>query len=162
MLVGAFSVPVESLAGLNKSSALGDFRLVDSPHGGGVGGLLEGAHQIHCLVSCCSSPGNTAVRSGAADHGHQNLVRQFIYRKSWDYSGLPSFSGGDKTRRAHVDHCIDALRTVFACDGDVTPIAFKRSAITGRAAGKGFPRKCRVYSKMVDWVHSHSVFDTVE
>jgi hypothetical protein len=48
VLVGAFSVPVESLAGLNKSSADGDFRHID---GGGVGGLLEGAHQIHCLVS---------------------------------------------------------------------------------------------------------------
>lgn len=49
--VGAFSVPVESLSGLNKSSSTGDFRLVDPKHGHGVGGLLEGAHQIHCLVS---------------------------------------------------------------------------------------------------------------
>ncbi len=50
-LVGAFSVPIELLGGLNKSSLVGDFRLVDPDHGGGVGGLLEGAHQIHCLVS---------------------------------------------------------------------------------------------------------------
>jgi hypothetical protein len=49
--VGAFSVPLESLAGLNKSSMTGDFRLVGSGTGAGVGGLLEGAHQIHCLVS---------------------------------------------------------------------------------------------------------------
>ena len=49
--VGAFSVPLEMLAGLNKSSFDGDFRLVDQEHGSGVGGLLEGAHQIHCLVS---------------------------------------------------------------------------------------------------------------
>lgn len=29
----------------------GDFRLVDTEPDTGVGGLLEGAHQIHCLVS---------------------------------------------------------------------------------------------------------------
>jgi hypothetical protein len=50
MIVGAFNVPLELLAGLNKSSIDGDFRLVGEEHGGGVGGLLEGAHQIHCLV----------------------------------------------------------------------------------------------------------------
>jgi hypothetical protein len=50
--VGAFSVPQESLGGLNKSSATGDFRLVGSGPDAGVGGLLEGTHQIHCLVSC--------------------------------------------------------------------------------------------------------------
>lgn len=49
--VGAFSVPLDMIASLNKSSLDGDFRLVDKEHGGGVGGLLEGAHQIHCLVS---------------------------------------------------------------------------------------------------------------
>lgn len=49
--VGAFTVPLESLAGLNKSSMTADFRLVGSRTGAGVGGLLEGAHQIHCLVS---------------------------------------------------------------------------------------------------------------
>ncbi|RFU73233.1 tat pathway signal sequence [Trichoderma arundinaceum] len=47
---GAFSVPLELLGGLNKSSMTGDFRLVGEDQGGGVGGLLEGAHQIHCLV----------------------------------------------------------------------------------------------------------------
>lgn len=50
ILVGAFSVPLESLGSLNKSSMIGDFRLVGESRGGGVGGLLEGAHQIHCLV----------------------------------------------------------------------------------------------------------------
>ncbi|KAH8888131.1 hypothetical protein GQ53DRAFT_826688 [Thozetella sp. PMI_491] len=137
---GAFSVPLDSLAGLNKSSLVGDFRLVDAAHGGGVGGLLEGAHQIHCL----------------------NLVRQFIYRDHWDYSHLPSFSGGEKTRREHVDHCIATLRTVITCNSDVTPYVMQRSALTGKTRGRVLPHKCRVYSGMVDWVKAHSVFDTVE
>ncbi|KAI1203983.1 hypothetical protein F5X97DRAFT_337845 [Nemania serpens] len=134
---GAFSVPTSSLAGLNKSSATGDFRFVGKD---GVGGLLEGAHQIHCL----------------------NLVRQFIYRDHWDYSHLPSFSGGDKTRRAHVDHCIETLRMVFTCNSDVTPYTLRKSSISGNTIGRSYPRKCRVYSGLVGWVNSHSVFDSIE
>ncbi|KAI1168254.1 hypothetical protein F5B18DRAFT_658592 [Nemania serpens] len=134
---GAFRVPVNTLAGLNKSSANGDFRRVDE---GGVGGLLEGAHQIHCL----------------------NLVRQFIYRDHWNYSQLPSFSGGEKTRRHHVDHCIMTLKTVLTCDSDVTPYVFRRSESDGETVSVGFPRKCRTYSNLVSWVKEHSVFSTVE
>jgi hypothetical protein len=50
--VGAFSVPLEFLSGLNKSSTTGDYRLVGSEPDSGVGRLLEGAHQGHCLISC--------------------------------------------------------------------------------------------------------------
>ena len=50
LIDGAFNVPLEKLIALNKSSLDGDFRLVGSEHGGGVAGLLEGFHQIHCLV----------------------------------------------------------------------------------------------------------------
>ncbi|PYI06049.1 hypothetical protein BO78DRAFT_418943 [Aspergillus sclerotiicarbonarius CBS 121057] len=136
---GAFTVPLDSLAGLNKSSMTGDFRLVGSGPDAGVGGLLEGAHQIHCL----------------------NLVRQFIYRDHWDYSQLPSFSGGDKTRRHHVDHCIETLRMVFACQSDVTPYYLATSQ-RGTVESRGLPHKCRKYPMLVDWVNAHSVFDTVE
>ncbi|KAM6488156.1 hypothetical protein HDV62DRAFT_14818 [Trichoderma sp. SZMC 28011] len=136
---GAFSVPLDSLGSLNKSSMIGDFRLVGEDRGGGVGGLLEGAHQIHCL----------------------NLVRQFIYRNHWDYSKLPSFSGGDKTRRHHVDHCVSTLRMVLTCSSDVTPYVLETSP-TGKIVGKGLPRKCRVYPDLVQWVNGHSVFSSVE
>ena len=50
LIDGAFNVPLEKLTALNKSSLDGDFRVVSSEHGGGVAGLLEGFHQIHCLV----------------------------------------------------------------------------------------------------------------
>lgn len=49
--VGTFTVPQESLAELNQSSTTDDFRFVGSGSDAGVGGLLEGALQIHCLVS---------------------------------------------------------------------------------------------------------------
>ncbi|KAK4455387.1 hypothetical protein QBC34DRAFT_432715 [Podospora aff. communis PSN243] len=135
---GAFNVPLNLLAGLNKSSVDGDFRLVGEENGGGVGGLLEGAHQIHCL----------------------NLVRQYIYREHWDYSDLPSFNGGPKVRRHHVDHCVSTLRMVLTCLSDVTPIVFERRG--GRIAAVEAPRKCRVYSGLLDWVNQHSVFDSAE
>ena len=50
LIDGAFNVPLERLMALNKSSLDRDFRLVGSEHGGGIAGLLEGFHQIHCLV----------------------------------------------------------------------------------------------------------------
>ena len=57
LIDGAFNVPLEKLTALNKSSLDGDFRLVGSEHGGGVAGLLEGFHQIHCLVRYSLSSG---------------------------------------------------------------------------------------------------------
>ncbi|KAI1296024.1 hypothetical protein F5Y03DRAFT_399034 [Xylaria venustula] len=133
---GAFSVPVKYLAGLNKSSETADFRFIDEDN---VAGLLEGAHQIHCL----------------------NLVRQYIYRDHWDYSQLPSFKGGDKVRRAHVDHCIETLRMVLTCSTDITPYTLHKSSISESVISRSYPRKCRVYSDIVDWVHSNSVVDKV-
>ncbi|GAW23810.1 hypothetical protein ANO14919_133870 [Xylariales sp. No.14919] len=136
---GAFSVTLDSLRGLNKSSVDGNFRNIEDELGGGVGGLLEGAHQIHCL----------------------NLVRQFIYRGHWDYSQLPSFSGGPATRRHHVDHCVSTLRKVLTCQSDVTPYVYQVRP-DGTAVGASAPKKCRSFWKLVDWVNSHSLFDTVE
>ncbi|KAI0468034.1 hypothetical protein F4859DRAFT_222762 [Xylaria cf. heliscus] len=133
---GAFSVPVRHLAGLNKSSETADFRFLDEDN---VAGLLEGAHQIHCL----------------------NLVRQFIYRDYWDYSQLPSFQGGNKTRRAHVDHCIETLRMVLTCNTDIMPYTLQTSSISGNVIGRSYPRKCRVYSDIVTWVNSNSVVDKI-
>ncbi|KAL7939309.1 hypothetical protein V8C35DRAFT_275152 [Trichoderma chlorosporum] len=74
---GAFSVPLESLGGLNKSSTMGDFRLVDEDRGGGVGGLLEGAHQIHCL----------GLILGISTGQVYELVRKYI-RYSVDHSRI--------------------------------------------------------------------------
>jgi hypothetical protein len=157
--VGAFSVPQEFLSGLNKSSTTGDFRLVGSEPDAGVGGLLEGAHQVHCLVSCDS----VVIESGILTRSiWQNLVRQFIYRDHWDYSQLPSFSGGNKTRRHHVDHCIETLRNVLTCLSDVSLYVLVESDEGGKVETRGLPHKCRKYHQMVDWVNSNSVFDTVE
>lgn len=95
---------------------------------------------------------------------HQNLVRQFIYREHWDYSQIPSFSGGEKTRRHHVDHCIETLRTVFMCQSDVSPVFFEKVKLGSqdKLVPSSLPKKCRVYSDLVGWVRDHSVFDTVE
>ncbi|KAF7933005.1 uncharacterized protein EAE97_008772 [Botrytis byssoidea] len=45
---GAFNVPEKMVPGFNKSST--GLRRVPEEKGGGVAGLLEGSHQIHCLV----------------------------------------------------------------------------------------------------------------
>ena len=153
-------MPLDLLGGLNKSSVEGDFRLVGEENGGGVGGLLEGAHQIHCLVSSYGTPRQLPLRTPLMLEREQNLVRQYICRDYWDYSQIPSFSGGPKVRRHHVDHCISTLRMVLTCLSDVTPSILDRK--DGRVVAVGAPRKCRVYSQLVEWVNSHSVFDSVE
>lgn len=56
---GAFSVPHEMLPKLNKSTT--GWREISHERGGGVAGLLEGFHQIHCLV--CGDPSNL-IRNG--------------------------------------------------------------------------------------------------
>ena len=62
---GAFNVPLDELVSLNKSSLDGDFRNVGVEHGGGIAGLLEGFHQIHCLVNIelvpCFTPNQICV-----------------------------------------------------------------------------------------------------
>ncbi|KAI9038100.1 oxidase ustYa family protein [Aspergillus affinis] len=134
---GAFAVPIEALTSLNKSSLAGQFRTVDVS---GVAALLEAFHQIHCV----------------------NLVRQYIYRDYWDYSKVASFSGGNKTVRHHVDHCIETIRMNIMCLSDVTPFLIEEDP---RAPGQlranhNIVRKCRKYGAMVDWVKENTVFMT--
>ncbi|PLB50806.1 hypothetical protein P170DRAFT_425107 [Aspergillus steynii IBT 23096] len=134
---GAFTVPIEALTSLNKSSLDGQFRTVD---GSGVAALLEAFHQIHCV----------------------NLVRQYIYRHDWDYSKVASFSGGNKTVRHHVDHCIETIRMNIMCLSDVTPFLMEQDPRTpGQLRGNhNIVRKCRKYGAMVDWVKDNTVFMT--
>ncbi|KAE8378328.1 hypothetical protein BDV26DRAFT_292284 [Aspergillus bertholletiae] len=135
---GAFGVPIKGLTALNKSSLDGEFRAVDNFPGGGVAALLETFHQVHCV----------------------NLVRQFIYRDDWNYTGVASFTGGKKTVRHHVDHCIDTIRMNIQCLSDVTPYLIERNPHDPGSvrANHNVLRKCRKYDRLVDWVKDNTVF----
>lgn len=133
--VGAFTVPFDKIALLNKSSIDQDYRQVHTERGMEVGALLEGAHQIHCL----------------------NLARQYIYRDDWDYSGLQSFGGGKRVQRHHVDHCLSTLLIIIKCWSDVTPFLVEH---TGHGLVKrGSHHRCKRFDKLVNWVNEHVAFD---
>lgn len=135
---GAFTVPLEKLTLLNKSSATADYRQIETGEGAEVGALLEGAHQIHCL----------------------NLVRQYIYRHRWNYTDLPSFSGGERTQRHHVDHCMSTLLMNIQCWSDVSPVSLV-SDEGGNFKRHGAARQCRKFGGIAQWVKDHAAFDTI-
>ncbi|KAK3933544.1 hypothetical protein QBC46DRAFT_275559, partial [Diplogelasinospora grovesii] len=125
---------------LNKSVE-DTWRRVPPELGGGVAGLVESFHQIHCL----------------------NLVRQYTYRDEYDYSALPSFDGTPKLVRAHIDHCIEALRRFIMCVGDVTPYLIKvnPNRLSGEDPDFRTLHKCRKYDKLVDWIKENAVITEV-
>lgn len=93
----------------------------------------------------------------------QNLIRQYIYRDQWDYSHVPSFGGGPRTRRHHVDHCIETTRMNLMCLGDVTPYLVESdpAMLNGVVPKFNGLHKCRNYGKLIDWVKGNVVFSTV-
>jgi hypothetical protein len=140
------SVPLSHLPGikngLNKSTTTDSWRILPDNLGGGVAGLVEGFHQIHCL----------------------NLIRQYTYRDQYDYSHLPSFDGTPELVRHHVDHCIDALRRFIMCVGDVTPYLIKvnPNRLSGEDPDFETLHKCRKYDKLVDWIKDNAVVTAVD
>lgn len=137
---GAFSVPKDMLPKLNKSTT--GWREIPEEKGGGVAGLLEGFHQIHCL----------------------NLIRQYTYRDQWDYSGLPSFEGTPQLVRHHIDHCIETLRINLMCTADVTPYLIELNPNRRLGEDPNFDtlHKCRKWDKLVHWAKSHEIFRTAD
>ncbi|OLN87595.1 hypothetical protein CCHL11_10099 [Colletotrichum chlorophyti] len=90
---GSFDLPDMYLPALNKSAdGIGGNGWARTKSGNLLAGL-EVFHNLHCL----------------------NLMRQYAHRDEYDYSDDPAFHGSDELVRAHVDHCIEALRIRLMC-----------------------------------------------
>ncbi|KAK1973944.1 hypothetical protein LZ30DRAFT_814329 [Colletotrichum cereale] len=122
------------LSELNKS-AEGPWRRLSEEQGGGVAGFIEVFHQLHCL----------------------NLVRQYTYRDSYDYSGEVPFGDTPAMLRRHVDHCIETIRLNLMCAGDVTPflVTLDPKNKLGESADFETLHKCRNFAKLADWSKTH-------
>ncbi|PYI13245.1 hypothetical protein BO99DRAFT_485957 [Aspergillus violaceofuscus CBS 115571] len=111
---------------------------VAEAEGDGYAGGIEVLHQLHCV----------------------NLVRQYTY---YDYysqlDNKPAeFRDSNETLRLHVDHCIDMLRQVIQCNGDVGVVT--RSWIKGRAIS--YPdfsvwHKCRKLEPIAEYSKAHEI-----
>ncbi|KAK2779161.1 hypothetical protein CKAH01_11420 [Colletotrichum kahawae] len=128
------NVPVEKLPALNKSTA-GPWRHPTREQGGGVAGFIEVFHQLHCL----------------------NLVRQFTYRDSYNYSMEVPFGDTAAMLRLHVDHCIETIRLNLMCAGDVTPFLVTLDPQNKLGESPDFEtlHRCRKFDKLAEWSKSH-------
>lgn len=114
--------PESKLSALNKTNA-GLYTHAAPQYGGGVLGYLHVFHELHCL----------------------NLIRQYTYRDSYDYSNVTAFRAPSEIVRGHIDHCIERLRKQLMCTADVTPLVFINDARrpTGMKPDFNIKRKCR-------------------
>ncbi|KAL2011330.1 hypothetical protein VTN00DRAFT_4048 [Thermoascus crustaceus] len=106
--------------------------------GGWYIGILEVTHQLHCV----------------------NLIRQYTYL---DYYSRPenrpvAFGDKNQTLRLHIDHCIDMLRQVVQCNGDVGIVT--SSWVKGHDGP--YPdfsvwHKCRRWQPLMDYTVKHKV-----
>ncbi|TEA19128.1 Cyclochlorotine biosynthesis protein O [Colletotrichum sidae] len=131
---GSFDLPDSYLPALNKSAdGVGGDAWARTASGSLLAGL-EVFHNLHCL----------------------NLVRQYVHRDEYDYSSDPAFHGDAELVRAHVDHCIEALRIRLQCASDVTPF-LHTSGSKGNQPDFNSQHRCPKYDRIIDWAKKRQI-----
>ncbi|KAI0100721.1 hypothetical protein F4776DRAFT_676446 [Hypoxylon sp. NC0597] len=102
---------------------------------------IEVFHHMHCL----------------------NIIRQYTYKEYYLY-GKPenrpkSFTDPEHIIRAHIDHCIEMLREVLLCQGDVGIITYNWVKPWGIYPDFSTEHKCRKLDKIVAWADKHVLPD---
>ncbi|KAJ5754098.1 uncharacterized protein N7511_008251 [Penicillium nucicola] len=127
------SMPQKYLGVLNKT---GSGISYSEEQGGGIMVEIEVFHQLHCL----------------------NFLRKVIYA---DYYTRPEnmpaeFMVGDDLFYNHIDHCIDFLRQVLMCAGDVTPVT-SNWVLTHHSPHPDFNtmHKCRNFDRLLEFVEEN-------
>ncbi|MCJ1464427.1 hypothetical protein MMC07_003040 [Pseudocyphellaria aurata] len=145
----AISIPESKLPLLNKSSSAQSFRHLPSSLGGGISGLPDVFHQLHCL----------------------DTIRQYTWFLAGNYGSAPTTVTGDPKQhpllpippvfdgtsdvanRMHADHCIETLRKTLMCHADVTPLLILRddSNPIGDRPDFNLHQKCRDWDAIREW-----------
>ncbi|KAI0440082.1 hypothetical protein F4803DRAFT_553460 [Xylaria telfairii] len=95
---------------------------------GGYMASLDVFHQVHCL----------------------NMIRQHIRRSQYTENTNP-----DSQKLEHIDHCIDTLREVVMCHGDVSVLTYRwRDGYQWPWANFAIDRECRDWNRITEWVKS--------
>ncbi|OTA65064.1 hypothetical protein K449DRAFT_420806 [Hypoxylon sp. EC38] len=102
---------------------------------------IEVFHHMHCL----------------------NIIRQYTYKEYYLYGELEnrpkSFTDPEHIIRAHIDHCIEMLREVLLCQGDVGIITYNWVKPWGIYPDFSTEHKCRKLDKIVAWADKHALPD---
>ncbi|KAG2128640.1 uncharacterized protein EDB93DRAFT_1267429 [Suillus bovinus] len=106
-------------------------------YGGGYMATVEVIHQLHCLdMLRRASWGNQSAGHGA--HESPQSPKEF---------------------RVHLDHCIEMLRQIITCRGDVTMLTYDWvKGVENPLPNFNVPHQCRNLDKVLDWVDEHRVF----
>ena len=92
---------------------------------------IEVFHQLHCL----------------------NYIRHRVYNQT------PEDPGGEGSINIHTAHCIDYLRQVLMCHGDVHPIThfYRETKLRNFWPNFTVPHTCRNFDKIVEWAETGSL-----
>ncbi|KAF3070827.1 hypothetical protein GL218_00216 [Daldinia childiae] len=98
---------------------------------------IEVFHHLHCL----------------------NILRQYTYKEYYfrPENRPKSFTDSEPVMRLHLDHCIEMLREVLICHGDVGIITYNWVQPWGLYPDFSTYHKCRRLDKIVDWADKHAL-----
>lgn len=140
----AVLIPPERISSLNRSIEQGFVEAEPPAQPGYIAGI-EVFHHLHCL----------------------NVVRQFASRDRYPDGLVPTLLkyNSPAVARAHVDHCIEALRAALTCNADLTPYLWYKYPEEGDGPAKEdfqATHKCKRFDRIVDWVKENGVNVPVE
>lgn len=84
-----------------------------------------------------------------------NTLRQHTHRRSYDFSGLPAFSGNELAVMEEADACLDRLRQAFMCWADTTPILKEIVPNVGTNYDMKTLHYCRNFDAILSWTEQH-------
>lgn len=132
-------IPPEQISSLNRSIEQGFVEAEPPAQPGYIAGV-EVFHHLHCL----------------------NVVRQFASRDRYPDGLVPTLLkfNSPAVARAHVDHCIEALRAALMCNADLTPYLWYKYPDEGDGPAKEdfqATHKCKRFDRIVDWMRENGV-----
>lgn len=135
----AVLIPPESISSLKRSIEQG-FVEAEPPAKPGYIAGVEVFHHLYCLI---------VVRQwGSRDRYLEGLVPTLLKYNS------PAVA------RAHVDHCIEALRAASTCNADLTPYLWYKYPDEGNGLAKEDfqpTHKCKRFDGIIDWMRENGV-----
>ena len=90
------------------------------------------------------------------------MVRQWGSRDRYPEGLVPTLLkyNSPAVARAHVDHCIEALRAALTCNADLTPyLWYKYPDEDSGLAKEDFQatHKCKRFDRIVEWMRANGV-----
>ena len=136
LTVPAILIPPERISSLNRSIGQGFVEAEPPAQPGYIAGV-EVFHHLHCL----------------------NVVRQWGSRDRYPDGLVPTLLkyNSPAVARAHVDHCIEALRAALTCNPYLTPLV--QVPRGGGPAKKDFQatHKCKRFDSIIHWMKENGV-----